>query len=123
MPNPMTYTVIKRRGQECPWCDKAIEALDIRGLSYSIRSPDREELICIAHKAGMSTVPIIYRGEKLIGGYVELMEHLKTPHAYMWKGRRIDEMSHVELMNALVELGELYEKATQPDNSLQTSHG
>lgn len=120
MPNPMTYTVIKRRGQECPWCDKAIEALDIRGLSYSIRSPDREELIRTAHKAGMNTVPIIYRGEKLIGGYVELMEHLKTPHAYTWKGRRIDEMSREELMAALVELGEMYEEATKPRRNLST---
>jgi glutaredoxin len=68
----MIYTVIKQSGFECPFCDKAIQLLDRKGLSYRIRPLERAHLIREATKYGMNTVPIILQDDELIGGYDEL---------------------------------------------------
>lgn len=73
----MIYTVISRKNFRCPYCKEAVGALDKRGLPYRLRKLTGDTLISEAEKAGMNTVPIIYFGEELIGGYDGLMKHLE----------------------------------------------
>ena len=76
MSDPVGYTIIKQTGFDCPWCTKAIELLDERGLAYSIRSLPKSQLLAQAAHAKMSSIPIIYHGVKLIGGHKELVIYL-----------------------------------------------
>ena len=71
------FTVIKGV-RKCPWCDKAIELLDDLGHPYSVRTRSLSELRRDAYVANMSTVPIIYHGVKLVGGYDNLVAYLET---------------------------------------------
>ena len=71
-----SFSIITQAGRKCPWCEKAVEALDNRGLPYMLRPLALSELQAAAARANMSTVPIIYHGVKLIGGYQELVEYL-----------------------------------------------
>jgi glutaredoxin len=70
------FTVYTQAGRACPWCDKATELLHTQGRSFSIRPLAREQLLEVADKAKMTTVPIIYRGVDLIGGYTDLQDLL-----------------------------------------------
>lgn len=70
------YTIIKQAGFDCPWCSKAIDLLDAKGLSYSIRSLAKTQLLEEAARAKMSSIPIIYHGVKLVGGHKELVAYL-----------------------------------------------
>jgi len=72
------YTVITRAGFPCPWCDKAAELLDEKGLRYNLRPLKKSDLREAADHAEMSTVPIIYHGVRLVGGYAELKEYLNN---------------------------------------------
>lgn len=71
------FTVIKRARFECPWCDKAVDALDDAGVSYSIRPLGKQKLAEEAARANMKTIPIVYHGVRLIGGYDDLTKYLK----------------------------------------------
>lgn len=71
------FTVISQAGRKCPWCERAVELLDTRGLTYSIRPLGRDQLLKEAERASMSTVPIIYHGVKLIGGFTDLEKYLE----------------------------------------------
>lgn len=73
----MTFTVISQKGFRCPYCEKAVELLDQTGEQYSLRTLARAELVEAASAAGMTTVPIIYHGDTLIGGYDALSTYLK----------------------------------------------
>lgn len=70
------YTVYTQAGRKCPHCRNAVELLYDKGLSFSIRPLDRDELLAVAGKAGMTTVPIIYHHDELIGGFKELSDRL-----------------------------------------------
>lgn len=72
------YTVISQAGKKCPWCDKAMALLDEKGEAYHIRSLPRTKLLEEADRAKMNTVPIIYHGIRLIGGYDDLVEYLEA---------------------------------------------
>ena len=77
MPNSLKYTVISRMNFKCGWCEKAVEVLDGLGLPYELRVLDLDQLKAAATKASMSSIPIIYLGNDLIGGYDDLATHLK----------------------------------------------
>lgn len=68
----MEYTIYTRAGFACPYCQKAAALLDEYGISYSMRPLATDELLKVAKAAGMTTVPIVYHGDTLIGGYTEL---------------------------------------------------
>ena len=70
------FVVIKQAGRKCPFCEKAIDLLDETGQAYKIRSLGIEALRAEAQKANMDTVPIVYHGVRLIGGYTELAAYL-----------------------------------------------
>lgn len=77
MPNPVGFTIYTRAGRKCPWCDKAAEVLDQEGLRYHIRPLGISDLRKVANRANMTTVPIIYHGVRLVGGYEDLLIYLK----------------------------------------------
>lgn len=72
------YTIYSQAGFNCPHCVRAATMLDVRNIAYSLRPLAREELLQIAEKAGMRTVPIIYKGDTLIGGADDLAKHLEA---------------------------------------------
>lgn len=58
----------------CPYCDRAINFLNGKGLAYDmIDLTDKpEEIERIKSETGWRTVPIILINGKLIGGYTDL---------------------------------------------------
>lgn len=59
----------------CPYCRQAKALLTRRGVAFEEVHMDREneaEWQAMIEKSGMRTVPQIWLGEKLIGGYSEL---------------------------------------------------
>ncbi len=76
MPDSIGFTIIKQAGFDCPWCTRAIELLDERGLAYSIRNLSKSQLLEEAAHAKMSSIPIIYHGVRLVGGHAELVIYL-----------------------------------------------
>ena len=68
--NLVLYTMV-----HCPYCVKAKSLLNQRGLSFSetyIDDWSDQQWDDLAKKSGMKTVPQIYYGDRLIGGYTEL---------------------------------------------------
>lgn len=55
----------------CPYCVAAKTLLQQRGIAYDeIKlSTDSEEFAALAKRSGMRTVPQIYHGDRLIGGF------------------------------------------------------
>lgn len=78
MRNGTYYTIYSQAGRKCPWCEKAAEALDAQGLPYNLRPLGRTELLEHAERANMNTVPIIYHGVHLVGGYEDLVSYIAT---------------------------------------------
>lgn len=61
----------------CPYCIQAKSLLKRRGISYEEILFDREDdtqWSALYEKSKMRTVPQIFSGERLIGGYAELAE-------------------------------------------------
>lgn len=58
----------------CPFCDRAKDLLKRKGVSYDeIQLDDKpEEFTALKNKTGMMTVPQIFIGDQLVGGYQEL---------------------------------------------------
>ena len=59
----------------CPYCLKAKQLLSERGVSYSeikIGWDDDADWDALFEKSKMRTVPQIFNGDTLIGGYTEL---------------------------------------------------
>ncbi len=85
MPDPVTrmiwYTIHTQAGRNCPYCTKAAELLDTKGAAYHMRPLAIEKLREVAGRANMTTVPIIYHGVHLVGGYDDLIEYLKEEEA------------------------------------------
>jgi len=68
--------------ESCPYCGKALQLLDSKGLTYDTDSMDEtpELLQEIKQKLNCKTVPIIWEidnvgSRKFIGGYAELVQH------------------------------------------------
>lgn len=63
--------------QFCPYCKRAKALLEQRGLKFEeilLEEDDDAAWDALTAKSGMKTVPQIFYGEKLIGGYTELAE-------------------------------------------------
>jgi len=70
------YTVYY--GPSCSWCHRALDLLISSNAHVELKSVSVEE-----HKAhivglGFKTVPQIWHGEKHIGGFEKLVEHMKN---------------------------------------------
>lgn len=76
MPDSVKYMIITRAGFSCTWCEKAAELLDEQGFPYCLRPLSRKQLLAEATRANMSSIPIIYHGVKLVGGFSELEQYL-----------------------------------------------
>lgn len=68
----MSFTIITQAGRKCPYCHEAAALLDHYGLPYSIKPLKGLELKAATQTAGMTTVPIIYHFDTLVGGYEDL---------------------------------------------------
>lgn len=63
----------------CPSCTKAITYCKTNDIPYTYHSlDDTPALRDIIINAGMETVPCIFDGENLIGGYVDLVDWHET---------------------------------------------
>lgn len=59
----------------CPYCERAKALLKQRGIAYSeVRVPmdDEAQWDALEQKSGMKTMPQIFHGDRLIGGFSEL---------------------------------------------------
>jgi len=58
----------------CPYCDRAINFLEGRGIAYDIvdLTGQPEEIERIKNETGWRTVPIILINGELVGGYTDL---------------------------------------------------
>lgn len=59
----------------CPYCIRAKELLKQRGIAFEeilVADDDDAAWDALYKKSGMKTVPQIFYGEKLIGGYTDL---------------------------------------------------
>ncbi len=58
----------------CPFCVAAKTLLTQRGIPFEEKkiSTDSDEFAQLAKKSGMRTVPQIYQGDRLIGGFDSL---------------------------------------------------
>lgn len=62
---------------DCPWCDKAMDALDKRGEPYeAFLYTEHPMLVRLLSKAGLKTVPQIWHEKEYIGGCSELYAYL-----------------------------------------------
>jgi glutaredoxin 3 len=71
----MKAEVLVYTTQFCPYCLRAKSLMDLRGVSYRevmIDDSDDAAWDAMVKKSGMKTVPQIWMGEKLIGGYTDL---------------------------------------------------
>ena len=66
--------------QRCSYCAAAKQLLSSRGYQYTeINMQDDEDLMVeIMQKSGQRTVPQIFVGEYLVGGYQELLAALSN---------------------------------------------
>ena len=78
----MRYIIFMK--DDCPYCVNAVELLKSKGLDYHsivFRSDQNDILSEVKDAYQWSTVPIIVSREgdhiKLIGGYTDLVEHVK----------------------------------------------
>ena len=73
----MTYTIITRSSPPCAYCDKAKALLDSKGIDYTEYDLSANEgSIELFKILGYKTIPIITQGDRVIGGYVDLMRYL-----------------------------------------------
>ena len=58
----------------CPFCDRAKNLLDGKGLKYEILdlTDKMDELEAWKQKTGWKTVPMIFIDDELVGGYTDL---------------------------------------------------
>jgi glutaredoxin len=68
--------VIIKGNYYCPWCEAAADFLKERGHDYAFRVLCGGALMEAGKHARMSTVPIIYHGVRLVGGFQHLRKYL-----------------------------------------------
>lgn len=66
----------------CIFCDMAKKLLESRGQEYTEIAIDKDNEAKNYVKGFAKTVPQIFLGEQLIGGYQELSEHVQHLHLY-----------------------------------------
>lgn len=73
------YTILGK--PNCPWCEKAQELLEVKGLSYSYKNVDPRMnpwLRTLLIMSGKSTVPQVFSPDgSYIGGYEDLVRYLE----------------------------------------------
>lgn len=70
-------TVIVYTMDYCPYCERAKSLLKQRGIAYQevrVAMDDDAKWDELYQTSGMRTMPQIFHGERLIGGYTELAE-------------------------------------------------
>lgn len=74
MSNAVKVTVYSK--DYCPYCDRAKAMLKSKGVAFeAIELQDNPgEFAKLKEKTGLMTVPQIFIGEKLIGGYSDLAD-------------------------------------------------
>lgn len=70
------FTIYTTANHKCPYCEKAARLLTEAGLAFHWKALSLSELAEQMDKANMKTVPIVYHGVRLIGGYTELAAYL-----------------------------------------------
>lgn len=61
----------------CPYCERAKALLKQRGIPYQeklVPMDDDAQWDALYQRSGMRTMPQIFAGDRLIGGYTELAE-------------------------------------------------
>ncbi len=74
---PSTEKVKVYTIRPCPYCDRAKQLLKQRGVDFEeilVSQDDDAEWERLARLSGMQTMPQIFKGDRLIGGYSELAE-------------------------------------------------
>jgi len=63
---------------DCPWCDRAMEALNNRGEAITaFLYLEHPMIVKLMGKADLKTVPQIWHEGQYVGGYTELLEYLE----------------------------------------------
>ena len=71
------FHIYTQEGRACPWCDKAKTLLTENNRPWHAFPLARGPLLSLAAANNHNTVPMIFHGEKFIGGYSELDAYLK----------------------------------------------
>lgn len=79
------FTILTK--DNCPWCDRAKALLEERKAPYgAFHYKEHPMIALLMRKAGLTTVPQIWvetpEGKTYIGGYEDLVDWLKTQHAW-----------------------------------------
>lgn len=62
----------------CPYCERAKLLLQALGCEYAEEVITREDLKSLAETTGMQTVPQIFVGDQLIGGFDDLNKAVES---------------------------------------------
>ena len=74
----MTYTIITRSVPPCAYCERAKALLDSKGIAYTEYDLSANEgSIELFKILGYKTIPVITQGDRVIGGYDDLVKYLK----------------------------------------------
>ena len=73
----MTSKVLVYTMANCPYCTAAKNLLKQRGIPFEevfVPWDDDAQWVALYKKSGMKTMPQIFFGEKLVGGYSDLLD-------------------------------------------------
>lgn len=73
----------------CPYCVRAKQLMDTRGVTYEeIKVADDDDAMWerLEKMSGMKTVPQIWNGDQLVGGYTDLADLDKKDTLQSLKG-------------------------------------
>lgn len=85
----MSAEVVVYTMASCPYCTAAKSLLDQRGIPYKeilVANDDDQTWDDLLKRSGMRTMPQIYHGEAVIGGFQELSELDKKDNLSSLKG-------------------------------------
>jgi len=72
------YTIITRSVPPCAYCEKAKALLDSEGIAYTEYDLSANEgSIELFKILGCKTIPVITQGDRVIGGYDDIVKYLK----------------------------------------------
>ena len=63
--------------KNCPYCERAKSLLKSKGVAYSeilLGEDDDAQWTALEKRSGLKTMPQVFAGDKLIGGYQDLAE-------------------------------------------------
>lgn len=71
------YDIVTQEGRHCHHCASADMIMRRTNQFYRVCPMFRETLVEFAKEHGVTTIPIIFANGVLIGGYIDLVSHLK----------------------------------------------